>query len=576
MLCSVSAEVCGAPVVCRQTGYIYERRVIEKALESNGALCPHTAVKMSLDDLIDVQTDSVDSEVIPTPPKTDVTSVLKHVQNEWDARSIEIHELRQTLLRTRQELATALYRLDSANRVMGKLRKEASQRQQQQAEQQHHHQSHATTPSVGTQPTAVAASENGPRSRPDEVQNGEGEDIERRGEKRRKMDDSHHDGSATEEKSAEPEVQSKMDDNAEQEKEKEVVKAVDVIGKWPDDLLKRVQKLGLQLMSGRKGRTLSQSWATVDEVSKIQESGRCVMSNEAGSVESVSLGPDSRCFIGLSNGWIKEVNTESMEIEGKGVDGHNAESGGVRSMWWDEGLHDRLISGGGDGVVTVKNWKTWETVQTYKHNTGIVNVQQHSIGDICLIGEEDGWTWRNIERGDIISQKLKHGVGYQSSCIHPDGMMFATGCVDGGLEMWDVGSMECVNRLGEKTGAVTDIAMSEKGYYMATCRDGVVDVWDLRKRSVVGRVNKTEKGVECRGVSLDGMGEFGCAVGDDDAVMFLGKKKAKIVGHVALDVKRGDSGPGWRGGAHAWGNEAKSVFVGTNGVQPSLIKLTVN
>ena len=61
----------------------------------------------------------------PRPPTlTSIPALLSTFQNEWDALTLESYQLKQQLAETRQELSTALYYNDSAQRVIARLQKE--------------------------------------------------------------------------------------------------------------------------------------------------------------------------------------------------------------------------------------------------------------------------------------------------------------------------------------------------------------------------------------------------------------------------------------------------------------------
>jgi len=63
--------------------------------------------------------------VRPRPPtQTSIPALLATFQNEWDAVILESYQLKQQLAETRQELSTALYYNDSAEKVIARLQKE--------------------------------------------------------------------------------------------------------------------------------------------------------------------------------------------------------------------------------------------------------------------------------------------------------------------------------------------------------------------------------------------------------------------------------------------------------------------
>ena len=81
-----------------------------------------TGEELSVDDLIELKSPRV---VKPRPPAlTSIPALLSTFQNEWDAIVLESYELKKQLAETRQELSTALYYNDSAQRVIARLQKE--------------------------------------------------------------------------------------------------------------------------------------------------------------------------------------------------------------------------------------------------------------------------------------------------------------------------------------------------------------------------------------------------------------------------------------------------------------------
>ncbi|CAK3863053.1 cell cycle control [Lecanosticta acicola] len=121
MLCAISGEAPQHPVASRKSGNVYERRLIETYISENGT-DPVNGDELSTDDLIDLKQSRV---VKPRPPTlTSIPALLSTFQNEWDALILETFQLKQQLSETRQELSTALYYNDSAQRVIARLQKE--------------------------------------------------------------------------------------------------------------------------------------------------------------------------------------------------------------------------------------------------------------------------------------------------------------------------------------------------------------------------------------------------------------------------------------------------------------------
>lgn len=121
MFCSISGQVPEDPVVSSKSGHLFERRLIEKYLDSEG-VCPITKGEMVKDDLISIQGNKA---VKPRPvTATSVPGLLSLFQNEWDSLMLESFQLKQHLDTVRQELSQALYQHDAACRVIARVTRE--------------------------------------------------------------------------------------------------------------------------------------------------------------------------------------------------------------------------------------------------------------------------------------------------------------------------------------------------------------------------------------------------------------------------------------------------------------------
>lgn len=135
MYCSISGEVPQEPVISAKSGHLFEKRLIEKALEANNNVCPATGAELSKDDLIPVQADLA---IRPRPlTATSLPGMLAMFQNEWDDVMLETHQLKQQLYATRKELSHALYQHDAACRVIARLVRERDEARAQIGELQH-------------------------------------------------------------------------------------------------------------------------------------------------------------------------------------------------------------------------------------------------------------------------------------------------------------------------------------------------------------------------------------------------------------------------------------------------------
>ncbi len=113
------------------SGHVCSRRILLQKFQENGGLDPFTQAPLSEDDLIELKTST------NVPPRTAASfpSILKHLQEEYDAVLLELIDTRAALQETRQELSTALYQNDAAIRVIARLSAERDAARNTQMEQ---------------------------------------------------------------------------------------------------------------------------------------------------------------------------------------------------------------------------------------------------------------------------------------------------------------------------------------------------------------------------------------------------------------------------------------------------------
>lgn len=123
LVCSISGEVPDSPCISPVSGCVFEKRLLEKYVQTNGT-DPTNNEPLSMDQVIEVKTNPI---IRPKPPSaTSIPAILKSLQDEWDACMLTTFTLRQQLHTTRQELSHALYQHDAACRVIARLTKEAT------------------------------------------------------------------------------------------------------------------------------------------------------------------------------------------------------------------------------------------------------------------------------------------------------------------------------------------------------------------------------------------------------------------------------------------------------------------
>ena len=131
LTCELSGEVIVEDGVVTPSGHVCSRRILLQKFQENGGLDPFTEAPLSENDLIELKT----STRIPPRTASSFPSLLKQLQEEYDAVLLELIDTRAALQETRQELSTALYQNDAAIRVIARLAAERDAARNGQTEQ---------------------------------------------------------------------------------------------------------------------------------------------------------------------------------------------------------------------------------------------------------------------------------------------------------------------------------------------------------------------------------------------------------------------------------------------------------
>ncbi|CRG99842.1 pre-mRNA-processing factor 19, putative [Plasmodium relictum] len=120
ILCTISGQTPEEPVVSK-TGYIFEKRLIEKHIINYG-ICPVSGELLTLQDLYPIKNEKI---VKPRPiTASSIPGLLSIFQTEWDSIISEMFSLRTHVNDIRNQLSHSLYQYDAATRVIAKLLKE--------------------------------------------------------------------------------------------------------------------------------------------------------------------------------------------------------------------------------------------------------------------------------------------------------------------------------------------------------------------------------------------------------------------------------------------------------------------
>ena len=120
IVCSISGVPPEEPVITRD-GYVFERRLIEKAVNESGK-CPVTHSPLSLSDLQMVMPSNV-KNALPIEASS-IPSLIELFRAEWDRVVTDQFNLKTELSAVQEELARALYEQEASVRVIARLTRE--------------------------------------------------------------------------------------------------------------------------------------------------------------------------------------------------------------------------------------------------------------------------------------------------------------------------------------------------------------------------------------------------------------------------------------------------------------------
>jgi len=168
------------------------------------------------------------------------------------------------------------------------------------------------------------------------------------------------------------------------------------------------------------------------------------------------------------------------------------------------------------------------------HTAEVTAVTLQATGDYCVTASLDKtWALHDLASGGTILRVAPQDA-YTCAAFHPDGLILGTGTASV-VRIWDVKSQANVANFESHTAAVTSLAFSENGYYLATGSvDTTVKVWDLRKLKNIHTIAE-DGATPITSVAFDFSGQF-LAVGGAGVRVYESKGWGTVARFEAGDV----------------------------------------
>jgi len=431
LICGISGEepvkACVTP-----SGAVYEKSLLMKYVQEHQK-DPVTNRPLSIEDVVEIK--NLNERRIKIGPKAtsraSIPGVLEQLHDEWDAQMTEMYEVRTALDQAQRELASAMYQMDAANRVIARLTVERDEARER-----------LSTMSYGS--AANLNSNNNTKKRGSDDGDGNGGDADAFAKKAK---------SGIPAKAIEV-IEEKMTELATARKQRKV-----------SDRLKSAEEISsfalLDPIPGHKANTQIHNLSILEDFNAI-----CT----AGADGSASIFEQLQKTSSIHTGHKKCLDVSFV--------GNN---------------QNQIVTCGSDN--TCKVWKSGNVVATYsEHTADVVSVSVHPSGQYFVSASSDAsWHFHDLNEATTLF-KANETDKYMNIKFHPDGALIAACTQTGSVQLWDpkVCSLHETLSNGGKNSAKS-CAFSENGYYMAVSGDEGVKVWDLRKNTVVKDLETTEK-----------------------------------------------------------------------------------
>jgi len=432
--CAISGHTPQEPVVSRTTGHIFERRLIEKHLQTDGK-CPITGGELSPEDLIPVNTKKAVKPRMVT--STSIPGLLSLFQNEWDAAMLETFTLKKHLDTVRQELSQALYQHDAACRVIARLVKERDEALEALSSMQAQLAQRTTAPQQ--QAAAVAMEVDA-----DEAQDAQS-GIPKAALKHLK------------------EVSQKLSKGRKKRSKPKTLPKKDAIKSCAGQSRHKIGGKGIRCVDLHANQSLLALGGADHKVRIFDKATKKVSA--------------------VLSGHSAEVLDVVFDRSRSDRDVFYSCSADTTVRLWSRASADA-------------SYATASVLKT--HSAAVTNLTVHATGNYVVTSSEDGsWAFHDVSDAGVVqlySQPFfKKSGGFSAVQFHPDGILLGTGTVNGKIQIFDLKS---ANRKPaadfDVEGRVNSMSFSQNGYYMASgiqssAGAGVVKLWDLRKQDMMVR-----------------------------------------------------------------------------------------
>ncbi|XP_004134043.1 pre-mRNA-processing factor 19 [Cucumis sativus] len=471
MNCSISGEIPEEPVVSRNSGLLFEKRLIERHILDYGK-CPVTGEPLSIDDIVPIKT----GKIVKPRQAASIPGMLGMFQNEWDVLVLSNFALEQQLHTARQELSHALYQHDAACRVIARLKKERDEARSllALAERQ------MPLSSTSFSSNAAAVNVNGKRVNEDEELGPDGKKIR-------------------------PGIS--------------------------DAVISELTECNAALSQQRKRRQIPATLVPVEALENYtQISSHPLHKTSKPGIMSLDIHHEKDVIAtgGLDTNAVL-FGRSSGEILST-LSGHSKKVTSVKFV----GRDDLFLTGSADKTVRVwqqsddGNYNCRHILKD--HTAEVQAVTVHATNDFFVTASLDNtWCFYELASGLCLTQVAEDSEteGYTSAAFHPDGLILGTGTSEALVKIWDVKSQKNVAKFDGHVGAVTAISFSENGYFLATAAHDGVKLWDLRKLKNFRTFAPYDSDTPTNSVDFDHSGSYLAIAGSDIRVYQVASVKSE-------------------------------------------------